>query len=100
MKVLILMNALRIDMNNIEIYTRPGCGYCTHAKRLLNSKGLAFTEYDVYQHPEKISEMRSRTKGRTYPQLFINDQAVGGFETLLQLEKHNRLSNEMPSKVK
>jgi len=96
----LLINVLRLDMNHIEIYTRPGCGYCTHAKRLLTSKGLAFTEYDVYQHPEKISEMRSRTKGRTYPQLFINDQAVGGFETLLQLEKHNRLSNEMPNEVK
>jgi glutaredoxin 3 len=94
------MNALRVDMNHIEIYTQPGCGYCIHAKRLLASKGFAFTEYDVYQHPEKISEMRSRTKGRTYPQLFINDQAVGGFKALLKREKYNRLSSEMPSDVK
>ena len=82
-------------MSNIEIYTQPGCGYCSHAKHLLTCKGLTFTEYDVYQHPEKISEMRSRTKGRTYPQLFMNGQAVGGFENLLQLEKLNRLSNEI-----
>jgi len=94
------MTMLRVEMNNIEIYTRPGCGYCTHAKRLLSSKGLVFTEYDVYQHPEKISEMRYRTGGRTYPQLFINDQAVGGFEALLQLEKHKRFSNEAPNEVK
>jgi len=100
LKERLLMNVLRLDMNNIEIYTRPGCGYCTHAKRLLTSKDLAFTEYDVYQHPEKISEMRSRTKGRTYPQLFINDQAVGGFENLLQLEKQNRLSSETPNETK
>jgi glutaredoxin 3 len=93
------MKVLRLDMNNIEMYTRPGCGYCTHAKRLLASKGLAFTEYDVYQHPEKISEMCSRTKGRTYPQLFINNQAFGGFEALLQLEKHNRLSNGMSNQM-
>jgi glutaredoxin 3 len=93
------MNALRIDMNTIEIYTRPGCGYCTHAKRLLASKGLTFTEYDVYQQPEKISEMRRRTKGRTYPQLFINDQAIGGFDALLKLEKSTYLATEIQNAV-
>lgn len=78
-------------MNNIEIYTRPGCGYCTHAKRLLTSKGLTFSEYDVYREPERLNEMRSRTKGRTYPQLFINEVSMGGFEELLILEQLNRL---------
>ena len=78
-------------MISIEVYTRPGCGYCTHAKRLLTSKGLAFTEYDVYKNPERVSEMRSRTNGRTYPQVFINDEALGGFEDLLRLEQQNRL---------
>ena len=31
----------------IEIYTRPGCGYCSAAKSLLTRKNAAFTEYDV-----------------------------------------------------
>jgi glutaredoxin 3 len=78
-------------MNNIELYTRPGCGYCIHARRLLTSKGLPFTDYDVYQNPQRLSEMRSRTKGRTYPQVFINGVAMGGFEELLILEQQNRL---------
>jgi len=81
-------------MSNIEIYTRPGCGYCTHAKQLLTSKGLTFTEYDVYKQPEKINEMKSRTQGRTYPQLLINNQIIGGFEDLLQLEQKNRLPKQ------
>ena len=78
-------------MAKIEIYTRPGCGYCTHAKRLLNSKNLAFSEYDVYHHPQRVGEMRSRTRGRTYPQVFINDQSMGGFDELLKLEQQNQL---------
>ncbi len=78
-------------MDNIEIYTRPGCGYCTHTKRLLKSKGLAFTEYDVYQHPARLNEMRSRTEGRTYPQIFIKSRSIGGFEELLKLEQLKRL---------
>jgi glutaredoxin 3 len=80
-----------MEMANIEIYTRPGCGYCTHAKRLLTSKGLAFAEYDAYKNPERASEMRSRTSGRTYPQVFINNVALGGFDDLLRMEQQNRL---------
>lgn len=78
-------------MAKIEIYTRPGCGYCTHAKRLLTNKGLAFVEYDVYQHPEKIKQMRSRTSQRTYPQVLINDQSIGGFSELIENEQKGLL---------
>lgn len=78
-------------MAKIEIYTRPGCGYCTHAKRLLASKNLVFTEYDVYRHQHHDSTLRSRTHNRSYPQIFINDLSVGSFEDLVRLEQQNRL---------
>ena len=80
-------------MSMIEIYTRPGCGYCSHAKRLLASKGLTFTEYDVYEQPGHLNDMRRRTLGRSYPQVFINGCSIGGFEELLELEQHNQLPN-------
>lgn len=78
-------------MAMIEIYTRPGCGYSTHAKRLLSSAGLSFKECDVYQNPNCLNEMRRRTQDRSYPQIFIDDQSIGGFEELLKLEQQNRL---------
>jgi len=78
-------------MSNIEIYTRPGCGYCTHAKRLLTSKGLDFVEYDVYQNPRYINQLHRRTTGRTYPQVFIEDMSVGGFTELLAKEQQGLL---------
>jgi len=80
---------------HIELYTQPGCGYCTHAKRLLKSRDLGFTEYDVYDHPEKLQEMRSRTRERTFPQIFVNDRHIGGFEELLKLEQLDQL-NQLP----
>ncbi|AFT67518.1 glutaredoxin domain-containing protein [Cycloclasticus sp. P1] len=81
-------------MKKIEIYTRPGCGYCTHAKRLLESKGLDYSEYDTYIHPEKFQELRRRTQARTFPQIFVDDCAIGGFEDLLKLEQQNRLPKQ------
>jgi glutaredoxin 3 len=80
-------------MSKIEIYTRPGCGYCTHAKRLLSSKGLDFIEYDVYENPKYIKQLQERTSGRTYPQIFIEDASVGGFTELLAKDKQGLLAN-------
>lgn len=78
-------------MEKIEIYTRPGCGYCTHARHLLRSKGLPFVEYDAYQNPQRSHALHSRTDKRTYPQILINDRSVGGYEDLLTLEEQGRL---------
>lgn len=73
-------------MKLVEVYTRSGCGYCDLSKALLDSKDIAFVEYNVYELPEKLKEMFYRTPQRTYPQIFIDNQHVGGFEDLLQLD--------------
>lgn len=83
-------------MANIEIYTSPGCGYCLHAKRLLSARGLVFSEYDVYSQPARFEEMRSRLSlqnksSRTFPQLFIDNEAIGGFDQLLAFERSGGL---------
>jgi glutaredoxin 3 len=80
-------------MKQVEIYTRPGCGYCTHAKRLLSNRGIDFVEYDVYQNPEYLTQLKSRTLGRTFPQVFINNTAIGGFTDLLATEQNGFLDN-------
>lgn len=78
-------------MKNIEIYTRPGCGYCSHTKTLLASEGLTYIEHDISLSSDKLSEMQARTSNRTFPQIFIDNESIGGFEELLALKKHNNL---------
>jgi len=87
-------------MTKVEIYTRPGCGYCTHAKRLLNSKGLEFTEYDVYKNPQYIYQLHERTTAKTYPQVFIEGISVGGFTELLAKEQQGLLVTNLQSNTK
>jgi len=82
-------------MAKIEIYTRPGCGYCTHAKRLLSNKGLDYVEYDVYENPKYIQELQQRTTGRAYPQIFIEELSVGGFTELLENKQFNLLATNL-----
>ena len=79
-------------MQAVEIYTSPLCGFCHAAKRLLNSKGVAFTEIDVLADPSRKPEMMSRAGGRhTVPQIFVGDTHVGGCDDLYALERAGKL---------
>lgn len=80
-------------MKKIEVYTRPGCGYCVGAKRLLKSQGLDFIEHDTARDSAKLNEMRERSPQRIFPQIFINNQLVGGFDDLLILNNKQGLLN-------
>tara|TARA_R110002110_G_scaffold122488_1_gene298760 strand:- start:1162 stop:1428 length:267 start_codon:yes stop_codon:yes gene_type:complete len=79
--------------NEVEIYTRPGCIYCELARRLLHHEGQAYREYSISFEPERLQEMRQRTKGRTYPQVFINDESIGGFTELEALYSQSKFAN-------
>lgn len=79
-------------MSKIEIYTKPTCGFCHMAKRLLSSKGVSFSEVNISAHPERRAEMIQRAKGgSTVPQIFINGKHVGGCDDLMRLERQGKL---------
>jgi glutaredoxin 3 len=79
-------------MAEVEIYTTPLCPYCWRAKRLLEKKGVAFVEIDLWRHPERRAEMIERAGGRrTVPQLFVDGRALGGSDELAALESQGEL---------
>jgi len=81
-----------IIASQIEIYTKAFCGYCTRAKYLLEQKGVEFEEYDITMGGPKREEMMERAPGaRTVPQIFIDNQLVGGSDELATLERDGKL---------
>ncbi len=79
-------------MSQVTIYTRMMCSYSTAAKRLLQKKGVDFTEHDASFSPELRQEMIARAGGRTtFPQIFINGRHIGGSDELHALEREGRL---------
>jgi glutaredoxin 3 len=79
-------------MTAIEIYTRPGCGYCTAAKSLLTRKKAAFTELNVANDPAYREAMYQRAgAGTTFPQIFIGQTHVGGCDELYALDREGKL---------
>mmetsp|Transcript_18034 Transcript_18034/g.27643 ORF Transcript_18034/g.27643 Transcript_18034/m.27643 type:complete len:86 (-) Transcript_18034:5434-5691(-) len=79
-------------MKPVEIYTSPLCGFCHAAKRLLNEKGVSFSEVDVLKQPDRKPEMIQRANGgRTVPQIFVGETHVGGCDDLFALERAGKL---------
>ncbi len=79
-------------MPKVEIYTSPFCGYCSRAKRLLTTKGVAFQEYDIMEEPTRRREMLQRAQGRTsVPQIFIDGEGVGGSDDIAALDRQGKL---------
>lgn len=78
----------------IEIYTRPGCGYCSAAKSLLNRKKATFTEHDAGEDPTLRQKMYDRAGvGSTFPQIFIGETHVGGCDELYALDRAGKLDS-------
>ncbi len=79
-------------MSKVEIYTKGYCPYCHKAKALLNEKGVDFIEYPIDQQPELRDVMIERANGGyTVPQIFIDQQHVGGCDDLVALNIENKL---------
>jgi glutaredoxin 3 len=72
-------------MNQIEIYSSDNCPWCIRAKSLLRSRGLDFEEIDISSDRVRALEMIERSGRRTVPQIFIDDQPIGGFHELSKM---------------
>ncbi|MCC7006454.1 MAG: glutaredoxin 3 [Ottowia sp.] len=79
-------------MAKVLMYSTQVCPYCIRAENLLRAKGV--------EHIEKImvdtdlaqrTVMMQRTGLRTVPQIFINDQHIGGYDALHALDQRGEL---------
>lgn len=79
-------------MRKVEIYTTPSCPYCHAAKRLLDRKGVPYTEIDVSRDPGLRQAMTARANGRrTVPQIFVGGAPLGGSDEIHALERAGKL---------
>jgi len=79
-------------MARVEIYSSMFCPFCHRAKRLLDSKGAEVQEIDVTMNAGRRREMTERAGGRhSVPQIFIDDQHIGGCDELYAMDAEGRL---------
>jgi glutaredoxin 3 len=96
---LILLMVLQINlawgekqMAEVLVYTTNYCPFCVKAKNLLQAKNINFKEIDVTGDDQARLELVEKSGGRkTVPQIFINGEAVGGFDDLNKLNENGEL---------
>lgn len=85
-------------MSKIEVYSTAVCPYCVSAKNLLKSKGLEWTEIRIDTDASQRETMLKRSGGRrSVPQIFVNDQHVGGYDDLLAADRSGKLTQLLES---
>ena len=69
-------------MEKILIYTTNTCPYCVMAKNLLQEKKLSYTEIRVDLNDDEREIMIARSGRRTVPQIFMDEEHIGGYDDL------------------
>ncbi|MFM2061452.1 MAG: hypothetical protein RLZZ507_1122 [Cyanobacteriota bacterium] len=78
----------------VEIYTWTTCPFCIRAKNLLMNKGVDFIEYNIDGDEVARNKMAQRSNGkRSLPQIFINDDHIGGCDDIYALDRKGNLDD-------
>jgi glutaredoxin 3 len=83
-------------MAQVELYTTGWCPFCARARALLERKGVAYTNIDLDEEPNRRDEMIRRSGGRrTVPQIFIDGEHIGGSDDLVALDRAHGLDPKL-----
>lgn len=66
------------------VWSKYQCPYCDQAKALLNSKGIQFEERKIGDGWTKEDLLEAVPTARSVPQIFLDEELVGGFTELKQ----------------
>ena len=75
----------------IKIYCTNWCGPCIAAKKMLDDMEISYKEINIEKEGLSRDDLFRLTAGMTVPQIIINDNPIGGFNELLQLNQSGRL---------
>ncbi|MDD3594626.1 MAG: glutaredoxin 3 [Candidatus Gastranaerophilales bacterium] len=85
-------------MKKVKIYTTSTCPYCIKAKKLLDYKNIPYEEININDNYDTAMSALSKTTGyETVPQIFINEEFIGGCDDLYTLEQHKKLDKLVES---
>lgn len=73
------------------MYGTAMCPYCMAARMLFKKKNIEFDDISVTGKPDLRAEMEARSGRHTVPQIFIDGQAVGGFDEVSRLDDTGEL---------
>ena len=81
-------------MKKVTVFMGPMCSFCEAAKRLLARNNIPFKGINIAEEEGQKEIMLKKSNGRrTIPQIFFNEDHIGGYIELRELEKKGELLN-------
>ena len=80
----------------VDLWYTGWCGYCRAALRKLQSQSIPFRLHDLTSAPSEVRALKARTGHPTMPQIFLDDQLVGGYDEFSGLLQKNGATHFMP----
>jgi glutaredoxin 3 len=71
----------------VTIYTTEPCGFCRVAKSLLHKRNVPYSEISLAKDPVGRTELVQLTGMMTFPQVVIDDKAIGGYQELVAIDR-------------
>ena len=79
----------------VKIYSTAICPYCERAKMLLEKSNIKYTEFKIDEDVKLFEEMLALSNGRrSVPQIFIDDQHIGGYDDLVDFDLDGGLKSD------
>ena len=79
----------------VHIYSTAICPYCERAKMLLEKRNIKYTEFKIDEDVKLFEEMLALSNGRrSVPQIFIDDQHIGGYDDLVDFDLNGGLKSD------
>tara|TARA_B100000214_G_C23729520_1_gene518132 strand:- start:219 stop:473 length:255 start_codon:yes stop_codon:yes gene_type:complete len=83
-------------MKKIIMYSGPMCNFCEAAKKLLDRNSLKYDIIDISTKDGLREEMIKKSNGkRTIPQIFFDEEHIGGYVELRELERNEKLKSSL-----
>lgn len=81
-----------MSKKQVTVYTMNRCPFCLQLKLFLKRKGVAFTEINTSEHPEVLKELQDETSFLTLPQVFVDDNFLGGYDNIIDLHQKGKFN--------
>lgn len=82
-------------MRKVTVYTTRSCPYCIRVKNFFSSQLIPFNEIDLSSSPDELEKLKSRTGWFTVPQVFFDDELIGGCDDVLALHRNGTLNDRL-----
>lgn len=71
----------------VVIHSLKDCYYCDKAKDYLDWAGINYIEikYEKFER-ERIDQLIAETDCTKFPQIFIDEKFIGGYQELIQID--------------